>query len=115
MDLQERLAQCRIDKASIETKEQELIEQIEVAERKQKIPFARSAECGWEIHKGESRLILHLTPEFVALVNERKGQVVSLGADYRGGVSVGCNTRDSDTPDANSLVHQYVNVQTLIE
>jgi len=114
MDLQERLAQCRKDKLAVEMEEQELMGQIEAEEKK--IPFARyvlpenlSFGCP------EPRLILHLTPEFVRLVLEHAGHVVSLGLHPSKGVAVMCNTTSEYLPTAKSLVGQYRCVETLIE
>jgi len=113
MDLKERLTQCLADKARIETNEQELREQIEA---EKKIPFARYV-LSENFHFGcrAPRLILHLTPEFVRLVEEHAGHVVSLGLHSSKGVEVTCNTNDECLPTAKSLVRQYQCVKTLIE
>lgn len=111
MDLQKRLAQCRVDMTSLAANEQELLDQIE--EKKQKIPFARFvSHTGYG--NGGARLILHLTPEFVRLANKHKGRVVALGYYGSGDdIIVCCNTTDSLTVD--SLTAQYEDVQTLID
>lgn len=116
MDLQERLAQCQVDKKAIEVKEQELLTAIKEEEQKTQIPFARFVP-NVKFAPGESRLILHLTPNFVRLAEQYKGCVVALSSQ-RGmnGVSVCCNSTKGGKISANTLVCQYGSgVQVLID
>ena len=112
MDLQKRLAQCQVDKRAIGVKEQELLDAIE-SENKKQIPFARTAQTSHGV--SQARLILHITHDFVRLVNKHKGQVVALGNYGGGDEDTCCNTADNDMPNAGSLVYQYKNVQVLID
>jgi len=92
--------------------EQELIGQIEA----EKIPFARYVlPENFGFGHPESRLILHLIPEFVRLVECHAGHVVSLGSHSSKGVEVKCCTTNRYPPTAESLVRQYKRVETLIE
>jgi hypothetical protein len=115
MSLQERLIQCRADKVALAANEQELLDQIKESE-KPKIPFARFVtRKDFGFGNGGPRLILNLTPEFVHLVREHQGHVISLGAYGGGGIEKCCVTTNEYPPRADSLVGQYKDVQTLIE
>lgn len=105
-NLQERLEQCRKDKAAIEAQEQALLEEIEAERLKNHVPFARSAKA----FCGEPRLVLHCTPEFCASVQECEGLVASFG---RNGKKM--SSANETPPTRNLVVWQYDDIKTLID
>ncbi len=112
MGLQEQLEQCRIVKKIIESKEQELVDQIHEAEQKLVVPLVRVATSRWG--SSRNRLILNLTPAFFRLIEQNKGRVVAFGDCGAHGVSIQCHSIEGELSTVDTLVEQYSNVETLM-